>query len=296
MTFFSAIRGLWWVASEVVDAAKQLVAFTPGQDEESPKNERCAREAGSSFPVKYGPGSPHLRRESIAAGATLTPDEAAERLAEYEAGVECLEPQDDCGLGGPVTRVDRRCECGHMESAHNGPIGDCSQRCLCVLCPADTTNDCWCASFYPHSSAAPGVAPVEAADKDPGVSHSPTPGSQTSSEPSEERPAPAVEEGTASSSSPSLDGPLGGASDSRSLNISGAGHLTSLTADEVYMAAVGAHWYAESALDVRWSAYRDLGYKLHDIASQMPSLTLGSDPAAVHDRAMRQRHNENREQ
>ncbi len=278
MSLFSAARGLWWVASEVVDAARQLCGLRP--DEHSGHVHVAV---GADRLAEY---QRMYDKAADAAGKRAGRD-FADGLAEYEAGVECLEPQDDCGLGGPVTRVDRRCECGHMESAHNGPIGDCSQRCLCVLCPADTTNDCWCASFYPHSSAAPGVAPVEAADKDPRVSHSPTPGSQTSSEPSEERPAPAVEEGTASSSSPSLDGPLGGASDSRSLNISGAGHLTSLTADEVYMAAVGAHWYAESALDVRWSAYRDLEYKLHDIASQMPSLTLGNDPAAVHDRAMR---------
>lgn len=255
MSLFSAARGLWWVASEVVDAARQLCGLQPDE---------------------------HSGHVHVAVGA--------DRLAEYEAGVECLEPQDDCGLGG---------------------AGSCPAGCDCSCCYGYPEKDCHC-FVYPcncggdecahgqtkvfAASAVPGVAPVEAADKDPGVSHSPTPGSQTSSEPSEERPAPAVEEGTASSSSPSLDGPLGGASDSRSLNISGAGHLTSLTADEVYMAAVGAHWYAESALDVRWSAYRDLGYKLHDIASQMPSLTLGNDPAAVHDRAMRQRHNENREQ
>lgn len=33
MSLFSAVRGLWWVASEVVDAARQLVEFRPGQDD-----------------------------------------------------------------------------------------------------------------------------------------------------------------------------------------------------------------------------------------------------------------------
>lgn len=254
MSLYSAARGLWWVVSEVVDAAKQLCGLRPDE---------------------------HSGHVHVAVGA--------DRLAEYEAGVECLEPQDDCGLGG-----------FNANTHAYGAVLDASELTGAwepqpLIAPLNA-DEVLAVRRLLESSAAPGVAPVEAADKDPGVSHSPTPGSQTSSEPSEERPAPAVEEGTASSSSPSLDGPLGGASDSRSLNISGAGHLTSLTADEVYMAAVGAHWYAESALDVRWSAYRDLGYKLHDIASQMPSLTLGNDPAAVHDRAMRQRHNENREQ
>lgn len=33
MSLFSAVRGLWWVGSEVVDALKQLTVFQPGRDD-----------------------------------------------------------------------------------------------------------------------------------------------------------------------------------------------------------------------------------------------------------------------
>lgn len=205
MSLYSAVRGLWWVVSEVVDAAKQLVAFTPGQDEESPKNERCAREAGSSFPVKHGPGSPHLRRESIAAGATLTPDEAAERLAEYEAGVECLEApaftrckcvegEPACAACNPVAWTPGDwCHCGQELSEHDdvlcGPTyDDCGLGSMpltysaaptiaCPHCQRSVQVDIRFYHTYSTASAVPGVSPVEAADSGPGVTPpDPTPG------------------------------------------------------------------------------------------------------------------------
>lgn len=283
MSLFSAARGLWWVASEVVDAAKQLVAFTPGQDEESPKNERCAREAGSSFPVKHGPGSPHLRRESIAAGATLTPDEAAERLAEYEAGVECLEAQGasrcECVPGEPACSACNLvawtpgdwCHCGQELSEHDdshcGPTydGDCGLggfldasklKGACqpqpLIAPLNADEVAAVRRFL-ESSAVPGVSPVEAADKDPGGTHSPPPGSPAS-----------------------------------------------LTAEDLRKAANAAYYYASEFNfgTEKNCQYRDLAEKLDRcaLAMELGSPTLGQDPASVHDRAMRQRHNEDREQ
>lgn len=62
-------------------------------------------------------------------------------------------PIDASVLYGPKVTGD--CKCGHGEAAHNGPIGDCQERCLCDICPDDTGNDCWCASY--KLAAAAGV-------------------------------------------------------------------------------------------------------------------------------------------
>ncbi|MGV8064600.1 hypothetical protein PJP13_24355 [Mycobacterium kansasii] len=70
------------MASEVVDAAKQLVAFTPGQDGVEVSAGAAGKQAGRDF---------------------------ADGLAEYEAGVECLEPVAE------VCRLHRDPECAHCD-------------------------------------------------------------------------------------------------------------------------------------------------------------------------------------
>lgn len=81
MTIFGgAIDTLATLAQQVYHAGQIMFGGPPhpfAVDEAAPKAERCAREAGFTAPVKHGPGSrlaePHLRRESIAAGATPSP-------------------------------------------------------------------------------------------------------------------------------------------------------------------------------------------------------------------------------
>lgn len=81
MTIFGALDTLATLAQQVYHAGQIMFGGPPhpfAVDEAALEAERCAREAGStSSPVKHGPGSrlaePHLRRESIAAGATPSP-------------------------------------------------------------------------------------------------------------------------------------------------------------------------------------------------------------------------------
>lgn len=107
MSVFGALDTLATLAQQVYHAGQIMFGGPPhpfAVDEAAPEAERCAREAGStSSPVKHGPGSrlaePHLRRESIAAGATPSPglntyvsglgDAAAAGLAE-SLGVDSI--------------------------------------------------------------------------------------------------------------------------------------------------------------------------------------------------------------
>lgn len=76
MTIFGALDTLATLAQQVYHAGQIMFGGPPhpfAVDEAAPEAERCAREAGFTAPVKHGPGSRHLRRESIAAGATPSP-------------------------------------------------------------------------------------------------------------------------------------------------------------------------------------------------------------------------------
>ena len=77
MSILGALNTLATLAQQVYHAGQIMFGGPPhpfAVDEAAPEAERCAREAGFTVPVKHGPGSrlaePHLRRESIAAGAT----------------------------------------------------------------------------------------------------------------------------------------------------------------------------------------------------------------------------------
>jgi len=115
------------------------------------------------------------------------------------------------------------------------------------------------------ASAAPGVSPVEAADKDPGA-HPPTraPGSQTSL--------------TAGRIAHIRD--LCQSAMVRDLNV--YPHNPYARTDRA--------WLAESVLNILD------GNIDAQIIAENKDVTLGQDPASVHDRTMRQRHNEDREQ
>lgn len=166
MSLFSVVRGLWWVASEVVDAARQLVAFTPGQDDYRA----------------------HL----------------ADVLAEKEAGEEVAEPQERIVIpdGPPISMSEftlgklhkcseESCCCQDDERyEYLGPYESPEQfwdweagliKPEPLIAPLNADEVAAVRRFL-ESSAAPGVSPVEAADNDPGVVPPPdaTPGSLTS--------------------------------------------------------------------------------------------------------------------
>ena len=80
MSILGALNTLATLAQQVYHAGQIMFGGPPhpfAVDEAAPEAERCARQAGFTAPVKHGPGSrlaePHLRRESIAAGATPSP-------------------------------------------------------------------------------------------------------------------------------------------------------------------------------------------------------------------------------
>lgn len=237
MSLYSAVRGLWWVASEVVDAAKQLCGLRP--DEHSGHVHVAV---GADRLAEY---QRMYDKAADAAGKRAGRD-FADGLAEYEAGVECLEAQDDCGLGGPVTVT--------------GPEHATEWLCVDPRLSVDPTMEIFNERLLrlelavaELSSAAPGVSPVEAADSGPGVTpHSPPPGSPAS-----------------------------------------------LPADELDDAARACHGMSVGAHGFPWGelSWDELADKLIAAAAGVRSgAALGNDPASVHDRAMRQRHNEDREQ
>lgn len=88
MSILGAIDTLATLAEQVYHAGQIMFGGPPhpfAVDEAAPEAECCAREAGFTAPVKHGPGSrlaePHLRRESIAAGATLATAEQLDRIS-----------------------------------------------------------------------------------------------------------------------------------------------------------------------------------------------------------------------
>lgn len=333
MTFFSAIRGLWWVASEVVDAAKQLVAFTPGQDDyrahladvlaEKEAGEEVAEPQGGYFGVTFAEP-----REDCGLGRYA---ERNEKLGPYESPECFAEAQNDCGLGGesvatlptlirlwadgyqsdPITAFVDDWDNGRFTITPAHPFSEfvttfpipqapltvystdelewvvdtvttdrtsygpeytvtCKPR-MDVLRKSLISDDylCWLwldaeKRYAESASAVPGVAPVEAADKDPGVSHSPTPGSQTS------------------------------------LTAGRIAHIREMCQNAIVgdsnvyphnpLALTDRAWLAQSVLNILD------GNIDAQIIAENKAATLGNDLASVHDRAMRQRHNENREQ
>lgn len=176
MSLYSAVRGLWWVGSEVVDAVKQLALFQPGRED-----------------------SPDAYAEHLA--------KLREELVEREAAEEVSEPAADCGLG----------------AAELNELYD---------------DVAFAAAAF--TSAAPGVAPVDAADNGPGVTPDPTPGP------------------------PSLD-----------------------------WCAAEMRQVADLLLTTGLPMARGYANDLR-AAAATHSATLGQDPASVHDRTMRQRHNEDK--
>lgn len=290
MSLFSAVRGLWWVGSEVVEAVKQLATFQPGQDD-------------------YRAHMADVLADKEAAEEVAEPWGDAKWDITCEVGEGIAEPQGDCGLGGgdaelptlvrlwvdgyqsdPITAFVDGWGSGRFTITPEHPFAEfvtafpipqapltvygtdelewvvdrvdtdhtaygpeytvtCKPR-VNVLRQSLISDEylCWLwldaeKRFAESSSAAPGVAPVDAADNGPGVTHSPTPGP------------------------PSLNWC---AAEMRQV------------AD--LLLTTGLPMALGYANDLR-AAAAEMDFEIH-----------GQDPASVHDRTMRQRHNEDREQ
>lgn len=275
MSLYSAARGLWWVASEVVDAARQLVEFRPGQDDyrahladvlaekeagaevAEPRN-TCPAGCDCSCCYGYPEKDCHCfvypcncGGDECAHGQTKVFSSSAEPRNEYLGPYESLEylaePQGDCGLGRPITEINVDYLTNQIKP----------QR---VVAPLTGDETLAVRRLLVESSAAPGVSPVEAADNDPG-GHPPT------------RPP----------------GPLtSGVSDDLIANLR---EMEAAAAQDIERSITveGREFNTGYRAALRW---------VLSLTRSLPeqNATLGLDPASVHDRTMRQRHNEDREQ
>lgn len=190
MSLFSAVRGLWWVASEVVDAARQLVEFRPGQDDYRAHlaDVLAEKEAGEEVTEPREriviPDGPPISMSEFTLGKLHKCSEESccyQDDDRYEPNMygtgglvahnvivgpspEDAEAQDDCGLGGST-----------QELFNAAWLTSCIKP-EPLVTPLNA-DEVLAVRRLLESSAAPGVSPVEAADSGPGVTPpDPTPG------------------------------------------------------------------------------------------------------------------------
>lgn len=287
MTIFGALDTLATLAQQVYHAGQIMFSGPPhpfAVDEAAPEAERCAREAGfTSSPVKHGPGSrlaePHLRRESIAAGATLS-SEADERLADsvFRSGGQTYEmgPRPKLSTPGPKVTGAVQAAAAAISEATAQRFADLEVRVARLA-----TN---------LTSAAPGTASPAAAAESPASSDTATSAAADAGHPAssaahsqtaDERPG----------ATPLAPGPP---TFTAAELVDAAGAVTRMallrgvaSGNVAYWLALSAKFYDAADAISDASTPPEYVSQLADIGRDALLETLANDPDSVHGRALR---------